>query len=47
MAIHAVKEVLPGFDGVTTEEYQVRVLNILCDWEEKLFEKINADDGDS
>lgn len=45
MAIHAIKDILPGFDGVTTDDGQKELLKVLYDWEEKLFTKINTDNG--
>jgi hypothetical protein len=36
MAIHVVRDILPGFDGVTTDESQSKIMQALCDWQEGL-----------
>ena len=45
-AISLVRGILPGFDGVTTDEEQKKVLLILQKWEDELFAKIDTDEDD-
>ena len=41
-AISFVKDILTGFDGVTTDEERTEIMKILYKWEDALFEKINV-----
>ena len=41
MAIYAIKDLLPGFDGVIEDEDRVRVIKQLYEWEDKLFKIID------
>ena len=40
MAAMMVREILTGFDGVTTEEEQTTVCRILWDWSDRLHEVV-------
>jgi hypothetical protein len=45
MAATIVREILPGFDGVTTEEEITTVARILWDWSDRLHKIISDDMG--
>jgi hypothetical protein len=42
MAMQVVLDILPGFDGVTTDAEQAAILKILSNWAEGLYVKIGG-----
>jgi len=44
IALHVVRDILPGFDGVTTDEEQTQIQRILSKWIDGL-EKVTQENA--